>query len=249
MFSFNIMSGHSKWTQIKRQKGVADVKRGQAFTKLSNTITLAVREGGGVADPEQNFKLRLAIEKARGVNMPKDNIERAIEKGRGKGGEGEALEEVVYEGFAPGGIAVIVEAATDKKIRTTSEIKNIFDKLGGTLGQPGCVSYQFKQVGKIVIQKGENSLDDIFLQVAESGAEDIEEEEDGYVTIYTAVPQFMKVREFLQKQGFVIMEMEITRKAMLPPPESSSEEVMQKVANFINKLESMDDVQKVYVNL
>lgn len=242
------MSGHSKWTQIKRQKGVTDIKRGQAFTKLSNTITLAVREGGGVSDPEQNFKLRLAIEKAKSINMSKDTIERAIEKGKGRGLSGEGLEEVVYEGFAPGGIAVMVEAATDKKIRTTSEIKNIFDKSGGTLGQPGSVSYQFRQMGKIVIEKGEKTLDDIFLQVAESGASDVEEEE-GKVTVYTAVPLFMKVREFLQKQGFVITEMEIMRKPIAPPSEPESEEVMQKVAGFIEKLESMDDVQKVYVNL
>src|SRR5438270_12627037 len=124
------MSGHSKWATIKRQKGANDAKRGVLFTKLSNAITIAVRQGGGIGNPEQNFKLRLAIDAARNANMPKDNIERAIDRASGK--QGGVMDEVVYEGFGPGGIAVMVEAATDNKNRTTAEVKNIFDKSGGT---------------------------------------------------------------------------------------------------------------------
>src|SRR5260221_4960992 len=135
------MSGHSKWSQIKRQKGVNDTKRGATFTKLSNAIAIAVRQGGGIGDPDQNFKLRLAVDAAKTVNMPKDNIERAIARGSGK--EAGVMDEVVYEGFGPGGFAVIVEAATDNKNRTSSDIANAFNKNGGSMGQPGSVSYQF----------------------------------------------------------------------------------------------------------
>ena len=152
------MSGHSKWATIKRQKSVNDKKRGQSFTKLSMSITIAVREGGGVTDPESNFRLRLAIEKARAVNMPKENINRAIERGKGLTG-GDTFEQVIYEGFGPGGVAVIVEAATDNKNRTTPVIKNIFDKSGATLGNPGSASYLFEQAGKITVFLEGKSMD------------------------------------------------------------------------------------------
>src|SRR5690242_7790795 len=134
------MSGHSKWAQIKRQKGANDAKRGATFTKLSNAISIAIRQGGGISDPSSNFKLRLAIDAAKGANMPKENIERAITRASGK--DAAAMEEAVYEGFGPGGIAVIVEAATDNKNRTSAEVANIFNKNGGNMGQPGSVSYQ-----------------------------------------------------------------------------------------------------------
>src|SRR3989338_2184136 len=143
------MSGHSKWSTIKRQKGASDIRRGQTFTKLSNAITLAVKEGGGVDDPDQNFKLRLIIEKARSLNMPKENIERATKRASGK--EASNVSEVMYEGFGPEGVAIIVEAVTDNKLRTTSEVKNIIDKSGGTFGKQGSVSYQFEKMGQIVI--------------------------------------------------------------------------------------------------
>lgn len=136
------MSGHSKWATIKRQKGANDAKRGQLFTKLSKSITLAVREGGGVADPNGNFRLRLAVEAARAANMPKDNIERAISRASGK--EMDNLAEALYEGFGPGGFSVIVETLSDNKQRTVSEVKNIFDKNGGSMGSQGSVQYQFE---------------------------------------------------------------------------------------------------------
>ena len=170
------MSGHSKWAQIKRQKGINDQKRGKTFTKLGNAITISVRQGAGVGDPNQNFRLRLAIDAARAANMPKENIERAIE--RAKGAKAGDLEEVIYEGFAPGGVSVIIEAATDNSMRTTSEIKSIFNKAGASFGQPGSVAYQFKHVGQVIIKKGTKSFDDIFALALDSGAEDLEEAGD-----------------------------------------------------------------------
>ncbi|HXS14882.1 MAG TPA: YebC/PmpR family DNA-binding transcriptional regulator, partial [Candidatus Saccharimonadales bacterium] len=158
------MSGHSKWATIKRQKGANDAKRGALFTKLSKAISIAVTQGVGIGDPAQNFRLRLAVEAARAGNMPKENIERAIERAAGK--DGVALEEVVYEVFGPGGVGMIVEAATDNKNRTTSEVANIFNKNGGNMGQPGSVSYQFKQIGQLIMDKKNRTLDDIFLEAA-----------------------------------------------------------------------------------
>ena len=155
------MSGHSKWSTIKRQKGVKDAKRGLVFTKLSKAISIAVRQGGGVADPDGNFRLRLAIEAARAANMPKENIDRAIQKASSKAEA--ALEEAVYEGFGPGGFSVIVETVTDNKLRTVSEVKNIFNKNGGSMGAQGSVMYQFEKKGVVSIEKESKTLDDIFL--------------------------------------------------------------------------------------
>lgn len=240
------MSGHSKWTQIKRQKGVTDIKRGQAFTKLANAITIAVREGGGITDPNQNFRLRLTIEKARTINMPKDNIERAIERGRGKGGMGEGFSEVVYEGFGPGGVALIVEAATDNKLRTTSEVKNLFDKNNANLGIPGAVSYMFQKKGLVTVSKDGKTLDDIFLIAADVGAEDVEDAADA-VIIYTKFEDLMKVKDQLSKNGLKVLEAELTRKPVTTVS-ITDREAAQKTLSFIEKLESLDDVQKVYSN-
>ncbi|MDP2649712.1 MAG: YebC/PmpR family DNA-binding transcriptional regulator [bacterium] len=239
------MSGHSKWTQIKRQKGVADAKRGQAFTKLANAIAIAVREGGGIGDPSQNFKLRLAIEKARSINMPKENIERAIEKGQGKGEKGDFFE-VVYEGFAPGGAAVIAEAATDNKMRTTAEIKNIFDKNGGHLGVPGSVSYQFVSKGLINVKKNGKSFDDIFLAAVDAGAEDVEDAGE-IVLVYTKPEDLAKVKDIITKMGFSIESFELTRKPLSTFQIESPVEA-KKILSFVEKLETLDDVQKVYSN-
>lgn len=238
------MSGHSKWKTIKRQKGVADIRRGQTFTKISNAITIAVRQGGGIGDAESNFKLRLAIEKARAVNMPNINIERAIEKGKGIGRVG--LEEAVYEGFAPGGSAVILEVVTDNKQRTASEIKNIFEKNGGTLGNSGAVSYQFTQKGLITVAKNDKTLDEIFLLAADKGAEDVEEAGSD-VLIYTKPEELSKIKEALSSQGLSILESELTRKPVTTVS-ITDKEAAQKVLSFMEKLESLDDVQKVYAN-
>ena len=239
------MSGHSKWATIKRAKGAADLKRGLTFTKISNAITVAVKAGGGIADPNSNFKLRLAIEAARAANMPKDNIERAIQKALGKGA-GE-MSEVIYEGFAPGGICVIIEAATDNTLRTTSEIKSIFNKEGGSFGQPGSVAYQFEQKGRIVIDKNGKTMDELFEIAVESGAEDIEDVQNKAI-IATAYSDLSSVRERLLAKGITPEEVEAIRKP-LNPITIWDPEKLQKIVHFLDKLESLDDVQKVYSNL
>lgn len=239
------MSGHSKWAQIKRQKGVNDVKRGLQFTKLSTAISIAVRQGGGVGNPDQNFRLRLAIEAARAANMPKENIERAIERATAK--QGADMEEVLYEGFGPQGVSFIVEAATDNKNRTTSEVQNIFNKNGGTMGQQGSVSYQFTQKGRIIIKKEDRSIDDIFLFSADAGAEDIEEAGEE-VFIYTQPQQLGAVRERLANQGVSLIEAGLIR-VPLTYIKFSTEQEANKVISLIEKLEEIDDVQKVYTNM
>lgn len=238
------MSGHSKWATIKRAKGAADLKRGLTFTKLSNAITIAVKTSG-IADPNSNFKLRLAIEAARTANMPKDNVERAIEKAIGKNA-GE-MQEVIYEGFAPEGISVIIEAATDNSMRTTSEIKSIFNKEGGNFGQPGSVAYQFEQKGRIVVDKNGKTIDELFEIAVDSGAEDIQDTQNQAV-ITTSYSDLSAVREKLIEKGVNPVEVEAIRKP-LNPIVISDPEKLQKVTNFLHKIEELDDVQKVYSNL
>lgn len=238
------MSGHSKWATIKRAKGAADMKRGLTFTKLSNAITIAVKQTG-IADPDSNFKLRLAIEAARAANMPKDNVERAIQKAIGK--DAGALEEVLYEGFAPEGISVIIEAATDNSLRTTSEIKSIFNKEGGNFGQPGSVAYQFEQKGRIVVDKNGKSIDELFEIAVESGAEDIEDVQNQAI-ITTAYSDLSSVREKLIAKGIVPVDVEAIRKP-LNPIEITDPTRLEKVTTFLSKIEDLDDVQKVYSNL
>lgn len=238
------MSGHSKWATIKRQKGANDAKRGALFTKLSKAISIAVQQGGGIGDPNQNFRLRLAVEAARAGNMPKENIERAIERAVGKNGE--AIEEALYEGFAPGGVGIIVEAATDNKNRTTSEVANIFNKNGGNMGQPGSVSYQFKQMGQIIVDKNGKSLDDIFLEAADAGAEDVEDAEiEAFV--YTNPGDLAKVRDSLTQKGIVVKEMELIYKPTVTM--AVDDGTADKIMNLLEKLEELDDVQKTYTNL
>lgn len=238
------MSGHSKWAQIKRQKGAADIKRGQTFTKIANAITIAVREGRGIADPNQNFRLRLAMEKARSVNMPKDNIERAIDRGKGLGKEGE-LEQVVYEAFGPGGVGIIIEAASDNKLRTTSDVKNILEKNGGTLCSIGAVSYMFETKGLINSKKDSRNLDEIFLMIADAGAEDLEEA-GNEVLIYTKPEELGLVRDKLSA-SLNIVNAELTRNPKTTV-NITDKNTVSKVLSLIEKIESLDDVQKVYSN-
>ncbi len=238
------MSGHSKWSTIKRQKGANDAKRGLAFTKLSNAITMAVREGGGITDPNGNFRLRLAIDAARAENMPKDTIERAITRGEGKNAA--EMFDVVYEGFGPGGFSVIVEAITDNKQRTTPEIKSIFDKSGGTLGVPGSVNYQFAQKGQIIVSKDGKTLDEIFLVAVDLGAEDLEEEEED-VIIYTSPEELSKVRSSLEENGLPIKSAELLYKPIVIKDMTDPQDT-EKAITFMEKLEDHGDVQKVYAN-
>lgn len=238
------MSGHSKWATIKRQKGATDAKRGQLFTKLAKAITLSVQQGGGIADPDSNFKLRLAIDRARAANMPKENIERATEKG--SGAKGANFDEVLYEGFGPNGIAFMVEAATDNKSRTTSEVKNIIEKNGGNLGTPGSVAYQFGHVGLITIPRSSYSLEDIFIAAIDAGAQDVEEEKD-YILVYTKLEDLSRVKDVLSNSGINIESAELIRKPLVLV-EVQDLAAAQKVIEFTEKLEDHDDVQKVYSN-
>jgi len=239
------MSGHSKWATIKRAKGAADVKRGLTFTKISNAITIAVKRGGGITDPNSNFRLRLAVEEARAANMPKDNIERAIQKAVGK--EAGDMQEIIYEGFAPEGISVLIEAATDNTLRTTSEIKSIFNKEGGNFGKIGSVAYQFEQKGRIVILKNGKSIDELFEAAVDSGAEDIYEEGNKTI-VTTSFSDLASVREKLANKGIVVEEAEAIRKP-LRLVTIDDREKLEKVLSFLDKLEDLDDVQKVYSNL
>ncbi|OGH23978.1 MAG: hypothetical protein A3J69_02550 [Candidatus Levybacteria bacterium RIFCSPHIGHO2_02_FULL_42_12] len=237
------MSGHSKWAQIKRQKGVADIKKGQAFTKFASVITIAVRQGGGIVDPAQNFRLRLVIEKARQMNMPSENIKRAIQRAAGRDNGG--LTEVVYEGFGPGKVGIMVEATTDNKQRTSGDIRNIFEKRGGSMASSGAVSYQFEQKGLISIKKGNKTIDEIFEKAVEVGAEDIEEAGDE-VLIYTKPEDLGRIKAILEGV-FSLTDAELARKPVVTIP-ISDKQTAQKLLALISALEDNDDVQKVYAN-
>lgn len=238
------MSGHSKWATIKRQKGANDAKRGQLFTKLSKAISIAVRQGGGSPDPDSNFRLRLAIESARAANMPKENIERAIQRASGK--QEAILEEATYEGFGPGGFSVVVEAFTDNKLRTVSEVKNVFNKNGGNMGAQGSVMYQFEKKGVITVEKNGKSLDDIFLIAVDNGVEDIEDA-GAEVLLYTKPEDVTKVKDELSKNELMVKTFELLFRPVVISA-ISDRNTAEKALSFIDKLESLDDVQRVYAN-
>ncbi len=237
------MSGHSKWSTIKRKKGAIDAKRGKIFTKLIKEITLAARLGGG--DPEANARLRQAILAAKEENMPKDNIERAIKKGTGAVAGGEAYEEVVYEGYGPGGVAVLVEVMTDNKNRTVAEIRHIFSKHGGNLGENGCVSWIFAKKGSITFEKKGMNVDQLMEMAIEAGAEDVVEE-DNEIQVLTEPGSFEKVKKAFDARGLKYIE---ARVGMIPqntvPLTLPKAEQMLKL---MEKLEDNDDVQNVYAN-
>ena len=237
------MSGHSKWSTIKRKKGAIDAKRGKIFTKIIKEITLAARLGGG--DIEGNSRLRQAVAAAKEENMPKDNIERAIKKGIG-GGEGAAnFEEVTYEGYGPGGVAVLVEVMTDNKNRTVAEIRHILSKHGGNLGENGCVSWIFSKKGSIVIDKKEIEEDALMELALDAGADDVKSEEDEYEVI-TSPGVFEAVKKALDDKGIKHLEARI---GMIPSNtvklEAGKAEQMLKM---MEKLEDNDDVQNAYAN-
>lgn len=241
------MSGHSKWHNIQGKKGKADAQKGSQFTKIARLIAVAAREGGG--DAAMNFSLRLAVEKAKAVNMPKDNIERAIKKGTGELADGAQMEEALYEGFGPGGIAFMVEAITDNKTRTVSDVKNIFSKLGGNVGGPGSVQWMFKHQG--VTRLGGQISDfrlkiaDFELKLIDAGAEDIIESEYG-VEIRCAIDHFQKVMEAVKSLGLEPEEsgLEWVAKETIAVPD----DVHGKVQALYDALDEMEDVRAVYTN-
>ncbi len=237
------MSGHSKWSQIKRQKGVTDAKRGQLFTKLGREISVAAREGG--PEPDANARLRLAVQRAREANMPMDVIDRAIKRGSG-GGDATILEEIVYEGYGPNGAAILIEATTDNRNRTVAEIRNVFTRGGGSLGESGCVAWLFDNRGVISIQPNGADADEITLLAIDAGADDFRVDDDG-IEIYTEPSNFEGVRQALEREKVAIANAET---AMIPKTTLELEaKDTASVLKLMERLEELDDVQRVYSNL
>lgn len=237
------MSGHSKWSTIKRKKGAADAKRGKIFTKLIKEITLAARLGGG--DPEGNPRLRAAILEAKNENMPKDNIDRAIKKGVGAAEGGVNYEELTYEGYGPGGVAVLVEVMTDNKQRTVAEIRHIFSKSGGNLGENGCVAWIFEKKGMILIDAQTVEEDMLMEMVLEADAEDVQHDGDEFVVV-TSVAGFETIKDVLAKEKISFSEAKIT---MIPQNEVKLDAgKAEQLFRMMEKLEDNDDVQNVYAN-
>ncbi|MDP1722733.1 MAG: YebC/PmpR family DNA-binding transcriptional regulator [Candidatus Gottesmanbacteria bacterium] len=238
------MSGHSKWSKVKHQKAVTDTVKARFFTKASHAITIAVREGGGVTDPIGNFKLRLAIENARAVNMPKENIDRAIERAGGLGGRG--IETILYEGFGPKGVAILIEAVTDNRQRTVSVIRNILEKHEGHLGPPGSVHYIFDSVGILVVSK-EGIVYDTLLEVAiNAGARDCIEEADGYV-LFTEVSSLFSVKSALEEKGVMAAHADVVYQPKTTMPLEGHEKAI--LERLVGTLEDSDDVQRVFTNV
>jgi len=236
------MSGHSKWSQIKRQKGVADARRGQLFTKLAREIIVAVRQGG--PNSESNFQLRLAVQKARDNNMPLENIERAIKRGSGEAGAA-ALIEVKLEGYGPNGIAVLVEALTDNRNRTIQDVRRLFTRHGGNLGESGCGSWLFENRGVITVETDAADAEEIALRAIDAGAEDVKTEKD-YVEIYTQPQDLEKVRRVIEENEHVISaELSLTPKTTVLLEENKTVQAL----NFLDELEGLDDVQRVFSNI
>jgi YebC/PmpR family DNA-binding regulatory protein len=236
------MSGHSKWHSIKHKKAIVDQRRGQHFTKLARAVTVAAREGGG--DPDGNPALALAIQKARDASMPKDNIERAIAKGTGEGVDADQIESVVYEGYGPGGVALLIEALTDNRNRTSADIRHAFSKHGGNLGEPGSVSYLFDKRGVIVVDASRYDEDDLMVAI-DAGADDISLDDDVY-EIITEPADLTAVRDALVKNGIEIDSADVTQlpKSRVPLGEAEAARLLK----LIDMLEESDDVGAVHAN-
>ncbi|SHG95913.1 DNA-binding regulatory protein, YebC/PmpR family [Anaerosphaera aminiphila DSM 21120] len=238
------MAGHSKWNNIKNKKGKEDAKRGQVFTKLGRYIMVAARDGG--ADPEYNAALKVAIDKAKAENMPNDNIERAIKKGTGEGAE-DNFEEIIYEGYGPNGIAVMVQCLTDNRNRTAPDVRHAFDKYGGNLGQPGCVSFMFDKKGQLGIENTDTiDGEELMMSAIDLGAEDVIESEDVF-EILTEPENYHIVRNGLEELGYEFIQSDIT---YIPQnyTKLEDEEDIKKMDKLIEILEDNDDVQEVYTN-
>ncbi|NBB93025.1 MAG: YebC/PmpR family DNA-binding transcriptional regulator [Gammaproteobacteria bacterium] len=236
------MAGHSKWANIQHRKKAQDAKRGKIFTRLIREISVAAREGGG--DPDSNPRLRLAIDKANGANVPKDNIERAIKKATGEL-EGASYEELRYEGYAPGGVAVMVDCLTDNRNRTVSEVRHAFNKHGGNLGTDGSVAFQFEKKGVITFAPGTGE-DKVMEAALEAGAEDIVTDEDGSIEVLTEPEEFEAVRDAFRAAGLAFEEAEVTQRANNLI--EVDVETGKKVLNFLDVLEDLDDTQNVWSN-
>ena len=235
------MSGHSKWSTIKRQKGVADARRGQVFTKIAREIMVSVRSGG--TSMESNYQLRLAVQKAKDNNMPSDNVKRAIERGAG-GGDGAALVEFSLEGYGPGGVAVLVSALSDNRNRTVQEVRSRLVRHGGSLGETGCVAWLFDTFGVITMEVPEEDADDVALLSIDAGADDVKTE-GGIVEVYTEPSKMEDVRKALEGQ-YTVVSAEVS---MIPKTSVMLEESKAlQILNFIDQLEQLDDVQRVYSN-
>lgn len=237
------MSGHSKWSTIKRKKGAADAKRGALFGKLSKAIAVAAREGGG--DTEMNPALGLAVQKAKAANMPNDNIQRAVDKGTGSGADAETYERITYEGYAPGGVAVLVDVLTDNRNRAASDVRFIFSKNNGKLGTTGSVAYLFERKGIILVPKDGADEDELMEVALEAGAEDVEEMESDY-RVVTAAEEFTAVREALEGADIAFENAEITLEAQNSIDLEAS--TAKQTLRLIDALEENDDVQEVYSN-
>lgn len=239
------MAGHSKWANIKHKKSKADAQKGRTFTRISKEIIIAAKEGGG--DPIGNFRLKLAIQKAKEANMPNDNIERAIKRGTGEIDDGNNYEEVIYEGYGPGGVAVMLDLMTDNRNRTASEIRYLFSRNGGSLGETGCVAWMFDKKGYFVIDKTETTVDEdeVMIDALELGADDLKTEEDS-IEIFTEPTLFSEVKQKLEEKGYIFSVAEVT---MIPQNtiELDNEQAKQ-VLKLMEALEDHDDVQNVYAN-
>ena len=238
------MSGHSKWSSIKHQKGAKDVQRGALFTKLAREITVAVRAGGG-GDPEANYRLRLAVQKARTNNMPNDNIERSIKKALGED-DNTTYDDVLYEGFGPGGAAILVQALTDNRNRTVSEVRSVFAKYGGNMGESGSVGWMFANRGVITINTDGKDPDEVALMAIDAGAADVEDS-DGVLEAYTEPQDLKAVEDAVRAQGLGVDEASL-RYVASTPMELDQQQTVQAL-RLIEKLEELDDVQQVFSNL
>jgi YebC/PmpR family DNA-binding regulatory protein len=236
------MSGHSKWAQIKHRKATTDARRGQLFTKLARAITVAAREGGG--DPEGNFALAAAVQKARDYSMPKDNIQRAIDRGAGALGGAEAIERVVYEGYGPGGAAILVEALTDNRNRTSADIRHAFDKHGGSLGEPGSVAWVFEKRGVVLIDASRYSEDDLIAAI-DAGADDVSTDGDS-LKVLCAAEDLTGVREALESAGVQIESAELTMepKSVVQVEGGDASALMR----LMDALDDHDDIEAVHAN-
>ncbi|HVE68813.1 MAG TPA: YebC/PmpR family DNA-binding transcriptional regulator [Solirubrobacteraceae bacterium] len=236
------MSGHSKWASIKHKKAVVDARRGQQFTKLARAITVAARDGGG--DPDSNAALGQAVQKARDASMPKDNIERAIAKGTGEGADAAAIQSVVYEGYGPGGVALLIEVLTDNRNRTSAELRHLLGKHGGTLGEPGSVSYLFAKQGVIVVDAGRYDEDDLVAAI-DAGAQDIAIDADVY-EILTEPAAVAAVRAALEASGVEVQSSEVVQQPSSRVPVDEAE--AEKLVRLLEAIEENDDVEAVHAN-